>query len=74
MRPQASAFPSPVSTSPVASRGSGLPYMYPARRAMAVPSRMFSLVASSMNPAGATMGTLRAFASSGAITPSAPPK
>jgi hypothetical protein len=48
--------------------------MYMERRAMATPIMMFSLVASSMKPTGATTGILRAAASSAAITPNAPPK
>ena len=73
-RPNGTALPRPLSTTPVALAGRRLPYMYMARRAMAVPISTFSLVASSMKPAGATMGTLRALASSAEITPSTPPK
>jgi hypothetical protein len=45
-----------------------------ARRAMAVPTSKFSLVASFMKPAGATTGTLRRATSAGLMTPNAPPK
>lgn len=48
--------------------------MYIERRPMATPISTFSLVASSMKPAGATTGTWRAWASSADSTPSAPPK
>ena len=72
--PKPTALPRPLSTNPVASRASALPYIMPARLAMAMPIRMFSLVASSMKPAGATTGTWRARASSALSTPSAPPK
>ena len=41
---------------------------------MAVPTRTFSLVASSMKPAGATTGILRWATSCAEATPSAPPK
>ena len=74
MRPTATAMPRPLSTTPRASRGNWLPYMKPARRDMAGPSSTFSLVASSMKPTGATMGTLRALASCAVSTPNAPPK
>ena len=40
-----------------AERDNALPYMKPARRPIAIPASTFSLVASSMNPRGATIGT-----------------
>ena len=52
-RPNGTALPRPLSTTPVAWAGRRLPYMYMARRAMAVPISTFSLVASSMKPGSA---------------------
>ncbi|MCY1549609.1 hypothetical protein D9M68_857850 [compost metagenome] len=72
--PCATALPSPASTWPVAERCRLVPYMYWARRLIALPAKTFSLTASSMKPSGASTLTLPALTSSSLITPLAPPK
>ena len=74
MRPRAGSLPSPVSTWPRGLRARGMPYMKLARRDMAMPAIRFSLVASCMKPAGATMRTPARAASSSGSTASIPPK
>jgi hypothetical protein len=59
---------------PFGPAGRFLPNWYIERRAIAVPTRMFSLVASSMKPSDAITGILRSATSCGVTTPSAPPK
>ena len=68
--PKAGPFPSPDPMWPFAECSSWLPYMYIERRLMVLPTITFSLVASSMNPAGAKISVL----SSAPRTDATPPK
>ncbi len=66
--------PSPESTWPRSVRGSSIPYMYNARRFMAVPAITFSLAAASKNPPGPGPAPCPSDTSSGSTTPRIPPK
>ena len=55
------------------SGGSREPYMYWARRLMALPASTFSATAASMKPLGAMIRTLPAATSFSSTTPCTPP-
>ncbi|MDT4851332.1 hypothetical protein FQZ97_855100 [compost metagenome] len=74
MLPWEMVWPRPALTLPSALRGSIAPYMYTARRDMALPAMTFSLMACSLKPAGAMMRTLPDFTSASSRMPRTPPK
>ena len=66
--------PRPAPTWPLGPFGSSAPYMYVARRDIALPAKTFSLTACSRKPSGAMTGMRPDATSSSATTPRAPPK
>ena len=71
--PREVASPSPAPTCPRGEGGSREPYMYWARRLMALPASTFSATAASMKPPGAMIRTLPAATSFSSTTPCTPP-
>ena len=53
MVPLEVVWPRPAPTPPLGPRDSAAPYMYPARRPIAVPAYTFSEIACSTKPSGA---------------------
>lgn len=69
-----SARPRPVPRLPCGPLGSAAPYMYCARRVIALPASTFSEIAYSMKASGAMIFTLPERTSASSTTPRTPPK
>ena len=68
------ANPRPVPSVPLSLAGRPTPYMYWARRDMALPASTFSAMACSMKASGAMIFTLPERTSASSTTPRTPPK